>query len=99
MIRKQIRRVIHGWRGSWIWEWRYVLKCKTLNVDFCHVGLEAGTYKGTYVELTVVILGAGFYVEWYDRLTRSVFSAEMEQTMAEVKSQLENEGSEHEDDE
>jgi len=87
---RKIRRVIHGWNFAWMWHWRSA-KCdsgRMVNFDILHIGLEAGGYKGNYAELTVVIFGMGFYVEWYDQLTRSVWGAEMDQRVAECKEAL-----------
>ncbi len=84
---RKIRRVIHGWNIAFIWQYR-APGCDggwVVNFDILHIGLEAGGYKGNYAELIVVIFGMGFYLEWYDQLTRSVWGAEMEQRIAEVK--------------
>lgn len=61
----KIRKLIHGWRASFIWEWSHLFRTKMFYFTPCHVGFEAGTYKGNYIELVVVVLGVGFYVEWY----------------------------------
>ncbi len=87
---RKIRRVIHGWNIAWLCHWRSA-KCdkgRMVNFDILHIGLEAGGYKGKYAELTVVVLGVGFYLEWYDQLSRSVWGAEMEQRVAECKEAL-----------
>ncbi|MCK4788094.1 MAG: hypothetical protein KAV87_30390 [Desulfobacteraceae bacterium] len=59
----KMRKLFQGWHGSFVWEWSHW--SKTIYLTPCHIGLEAGTYIGSYVELTVVILGVGFYVKWY----------------------------------
>ncbi len=84
---RKIRRVINGWNFAWMWHWNAPRagKGRLVNFDILHIGLEAGRYKGNYAELTVVVLGVGFYVEWYDQLTRSVWGAGIEQSIAGAK--------------
>lgn len=80
-----------GWSWTFYWQWPELFKFRKwnwINFDFCHIMLEAGTYKGTYFEFTFVILGIGFYVEVCDKTTRSVFLAEMDQRIAEAKEQI-----------
>jgi len=60
-----IRKLFQGWGGSWIFEWRWFFQSKIFYFTPCHVGLEAGTYIGGYFEMTVVILGVGFYIKWH----------------------------------
>lgn len=74
---------IRGWcnwrellpRGDWNWR----------NFNLVGIGVEVGTYKGRYVEINVEVLNTGFTVEWFDRNTRAVFLADMDQRMAEAK--------------
>jgi len=58
----------------------------------CHIGLEAGTYIGGYIELTVVILGVGFYVKWYPPTEgKEEFLGEMREAMDSVQKQFDTE--------
>jgi len=85
----KMRKLFQGWRARWIWEWRNTLRAKMIWATFCHIGLEAGTYKGNYIELTVVVLGAGFLVEWYPPTEgQKEFVDDMNERVAEAKAQL-----------
>ena len=44
------------------WNWR--------NFDFVHLGVEQGTYKGWYFELTLVLLGLGVTLVLYNKASR-----------------------------
>jgi len=71
-----------------VWEWRWFARSKMVYFTPCHVGLEAGTYIGGYIELTVVILGLGFYIRWHPPTERrQEFIDEMHEAMASVKKQ------------
>ena len=64
-------------------------RSKTLYFTPCHIGLEAGTYIGSYIEMTVVILGVGFYVKWYPPTEgKKEFMDDMNEAMASVEKQL-----------
>lgn len=85
----KIRKLFQGWRFSWCWYWQNTLAAKMIWATFCHIGIEAGTYKGNYIELTVVILGAGFDVQWYPPTeSQDEFIDEMNERVAEAKEQF-----------
>lgn len=85
----KIRKLFQGWRASWTWQWQNTLLSKMIWGTLCHIGIEAGTYKGNYIELTVVILGMGFYIEWYPPTDgHTEFIDDMNQRIAETKQQL-----------
>ncbi len=79
-----IRKLFQGWTLNFVWEWRHW--SKTIYFTPCHVGLEAGTYVGSYIELIVVILGVGFYLRWYPPTEgRKAFMNEMHAAMESVR--------------
>ncbi len=83
-----IRKLFQGWSAHFIWEWRWFFGSYGFCFTPCHVGLEAGTYIGGYIELTVVILGVGFYIQWHPPTERrQEFIDEMHDAMASVKKQ------------
>lgn len=84
-----MRKLFQGWHVCFIWEWRQWFRGKTIYLTPCHIGLEAGTYIGDYIELTVVILGAGFYVKWYPPTEeKKEFMDDMNERIAGVKEQF-----------
>ena len=84
----KIRKLFQGWYVSFIWEWRHFFQGKMVYFTPCHIGLEAGTYIGGYIEMTVVILGVGFYVKWYPPTEgKEEFLGEMREAMANVRKQ------------
>lgn len=71
-----------------IFQWMDLLryrKMNWINLDFCHIGFEFGTYKGTYLEFACVLLGVGFYFEWAHKPSRKAWADEMNARVAEVK--------------
>lgn len=85
----KIRKLVQGWRASWIWQWQNTLPAKMIWFSPCHIGLEGGTYKGNYIELTVVILGAGFDIQWYPPTeSQKEFLDDMNERIAETKEQF-----------
>lgn len=84
-----IRKLFQGWRVSFIWEWSHLFRSKMIYFTPSHVGLEAGSYKGNYVELVFVILNVGFYLEWYPPSGgRKEFIDDMNEKIAEAKEQF-----------
>ena len=90
----KMRKLFQGWQGHFIWEWRHWFRSKMIYLTPCHIGLEAGTYTGSYIELTVVILGVGFYVKWYPPTEgKKEFIDGMNEIIANHKKQYETENS------
>ncbi len=84
-----MRKLFQGWHGKFIWEWPWFFRSKIVYFTPCHIGLEAGTYIGNYIELTVVILGVGFYVKWYPPTDgKEEFLGEMREAMDSVREQF-----------
>jgi len=85
----KIRKLFQGWEFRWYWYWQNMSATKMFWATFCHIGIEAGIYKGKYIELTVVILGAGFGVHWYPPTeSQDEFIDEMNERVAEAKEQF-----------
>lgn len=83
-----MRKLFQGWRGQFVWEWRWLSQAKMIYFTPCHIGFEAGTYVGSYIELTVVILGVGFYIRWHPPTEgRKAFMDQMHEAMANVRKQ------------
>ncbi len=92
-----IRKLFQGWSINFVWEWPWFFGSKLKRSEMvyftpCHIGFEAGTYIGSYIELTVVILGVGFYVKWYPPTEgKEEFLGEMREAMSSVRKQIDME--------
>lgn len=71
-----------------IFQWRSIFKAREYNwINFTAVKLdvEAGRYKGSYWEFTIILLGIGFYFESYDVDSRSGFGDKLRDILENSK--------------
>ncbi len=80
----KLSKLFQGWSINFVWEWSHW--SKTIYLTPCHIGLEAGTYVGSYIELSVVILGVGFNCRWYPPTeSKDEFLKEMDEAIASAR--------------
>lgn len=75
-----------GFTLSGFFQWKELFnfrKYNWANFDLIHIGVETGSYKGLYFEITFILLGIGFWAEVFDRKTRQGFADEMRGIMEE----------------
>lgn len=69
-------------------QWPNLFRFKSFNwIDFSilNVTFEYGTYKGTYLEITVMVMGLGINIEFVDRASRAAWMAGMGDVEAMIR--------------
>lgn len=60
-----------GFSGSFAFQWLEIFKFRSwnwVNFDFVNVSFEFGWFNGKSFECVFIILGLGFYLNWYSKL-------------------------------
>jgi len=59
-----------GFSGSFAFQWPEIFKFRKwnwVNFDFCNVNCEYSWWNGKSFECVFIILGVGFYLQWYNQ--------------------------------
>lgn len=91
MVRRLIRRLKWSWAFEQQWKELVGKGYNWRNFEFIRIAAETGTYRGMYIELYVAFLGLCFELRVEDSLTKSVFTAKMDQRRAEADEMLRKE--------
>ncbi len=59
-----------GFGGAWAFQWPEIFKFRKwnwVNFDFCNISFEVSWWEGKSFEGVFIILGVGFYLNWYNQ--------------------------------
>ena len=59
-----------GFSGSFAFQWPEIFKFRQwnwVNFDFCNISFEVSWFEGKSFECVFIILGLGFYLNWYNQ--------------------------------
>lgn len=74
----------YGLAITGFFQWPEIFKFREynwINFELIHIGFEAGNYKGTYFEVTFILLGIGFWAEVFEKRARQEFMEFSEELM------------------